>query len=131
MDVRLVFGSNFTCNKLYRLKINLCNYGWYLSGSYAEWYQPQPEWSQPPLTGDTLVTDLLNLKLPQPAADVGSLCTVAVLSSPFASMSWAKIPCDYPIFRAGLICKKSTAKTEKANGRKREREQRKYFLKSV
>ena len=69
------------------------------------------------MNGDTLVTDLLSLKLPQPAADVGSLCTVAVLSSPFASMSWAKIPCDYPMFRAGLICKKPAIKTEKVNGR--------------
>ncbi len=76
--------------------------------SYAEWYQPPPDWSQPAVMTDTTagVEDLLNLKSPQPTADVGSLCSVAILTSPFASLNWAKIPCDYPIFRAGLMCKK-------------------------
>ena len=61
------------------------------------------------MVDDTLVKDLLNLKLPQPTADVGSLCTVAVIFSPFAPLNWAKVPCDYPIFRAGLICEKPAA----------------------
>ena len=55
---------------------------------------------------DTLVVDLLALKYPQPNADVGSLCTVMIINSPFKSTNWAKIPCDYPIFRACVLCKK-------------------------
>ena len=73
--------------------------------SYADWYVPPEDWEQPTVHADTLVMDLLRLKSPQPNADAGSLCTVMSLVSPFSSLNWFKIPCDYPIFRAGLICK--------------------------
>ena len=45
-----------------------------------------------------------SFQYPQPNADVGSLCTGLNGISPFDSLNWAKIPCDYPIFRAGVVC---------------------------
>lgn len=82
----------------------------YISDSYSDWYQPVEEWDTPVVHLNTIVTDLLNLKNPQPNADVGSLCTVMMTVTPFKSLNWAKIPCDYPIFRSGLICKMPTIK---------------------
>ena len=74
--------------------------------SYSDWYIPPETWDTPTVNVDSLEVDLLALKYPQPNADVGSLCTVMMINSPFKSTNWAKIPCDYPIFRAGIICKK-------------------------
>ena len=54
---------------------------------------------------DTVQTGVVNVDLPQPNADVGSLCTAMIFVSPHGSNNWAKIPCDYPMFDAGLICK--------------------------
>lgn len=72
----------------------------------SDWYKPHEDWEQPAVYPDTLVTDLLYLKDSQPTADAASLCSVMMLSSPFGSTHWAKIPCDYPVFRAGMICKR-------------------------
>jgi len=72
---------------------------------YTDWHQPPEEWEQPTLHEDTHIADLVNLDSPQPSADIGSLCTVMIPKTPHGSLNWAKIPCDYPIFRAGTICK--------------------------
>ena len=58
------------------------------------------------------MANLLNFGHPQPSGDVGSLCIIAILNSPFASMNWAKIPCDYPMLRAGLMCKMPAMKQD-------------------
>ena len=73
---------------------------------FADWYIPPKVWEQPTLLYDAIGTDFLELKNPQPVADVGSLCTAMLVKSPFASLSWTKVPCDFPIFRSGLICEK-------------------------
>ena len=63
------------------------------------------------------MSDLLNLKSRQPNADAGSLCTVMIAVNPFGSMNWAKIPCDYPIFRSGLICKYAALSHDTGEGK--------------
>jgi len=55
---------------------------------------------------DTVITDLLDLKHRQPSASLADLCTLMVLRTPHGSLGWAKVPCDYPTFRAGLLCKR-------------------------
>ena len=77
--------------------------------SYADWYRPPKPWQQPVVHPDTLVGHLLQLRSPQPSADLGSLCVVMMATSPHGSLNWAKVPCDYPIYRASLICKKPAA----------------------
>ena len=75
--------------------------------SYADWYVPRKAWEQPILhEEDTIGTDFLDLKNPQPTADVGSVCSALLVTSPFSSLSWTKVPCDYPVFRSGLICER-------------------------
>ena len=73
---------------------------------YAEWYQPPPDWAQSAVHEDTLVEDLLNLKHRQPSGSLADLCTVMMTRSPHGSLNWAKVPCDYPMFRAGVLCKR-------------------------
>jgi len=70
-----------------------------------DWYKRGETWSQRLMPVDSVSSDLLQLDHDQPIADVGSLCTVMLPLSPFGSLNWAKIPCEYPIFRAGAICK--------------------------
>jgi hypothetical protein len=77
--------------------------------AFSDWYQPPEEWEQPPVFPDTQVQDILHLTARQPIADSASLCTVLMMKSPFASSSWVRVPCDYPIFRAGVICEKPAA----------------------
>ena len=50
--------------------------------------------------------DFVNLNNPQPDPNAGSLCSAMATYSPFESTNWIKIPCEYPIFRSGVICKK-------------------------
>ena len=77
-----------------------------MSSSYADWYIPQKAWQQPMFEDESIGMEFINLKNPQPTADVGSLCGAMVLNNPFASTHWVKIPCEYPLFRAGCLCKK-------------------------
>ncbi|KAK2157989.1 hypothetical protein LSH36_179g02007 [Paralvinella palmiformis] len=79
---------------------------------FADWYIPPKVWEQPTLLYDAIGTDFLELKNPQPVADVGSLCTAMLVKSPFASLSWTKVPCDFPIFRSGLICEKPATEVD-------------------
>ena len=73
--------------------------------SYADWYKPQPKWAQDPLVPDDELADIVNFDIPQPTSDITSLCTGFVPQSSSDSMRWIKIPCDYPLFAAGVICK--------------------------
>ncbi|KAI0232930.1 hypothetical protein LSAT2_016795 [Lamellibrachia satsuma] len=73
---------------------------------YADWYEPPPDWSQSALHEDSIIKDLLNLKYRQPSASFANLCTVLVSRSPHGSLNWAKVPCDYPMFQVGLLCKR-------------------------
>ncbi|KAK2192053.1 hypothetical protein NP493_40g08028 [Ridgeia piscesae] len=73
---------------------------------YSDWYEPAPDWAQPAVAVDTVITDLLDLKHRQPSASLADLCTLMVLRTPHGSLGWAKVPCDYPTFRAGLLCKR-------------------------
>lgn len=68
------------------------------------------------MNGDSILGEIVNLRAPQPAADVGSLCAIVINVSPFLPLNWAKIPCDYPIFRSGLMCKKPAVKTSGDGG---------------
>ena len=74
--------------------------------SYADWYSPREDWSQSLFAHDTVQTNVVNTENPQPNGDVGSLCTAMALVNPHISNNWVKIPCDYPMFDAGLICKR-------------------------
>ena len=65
-----------------------------------------PAWGQPIQPDDTPDSDRLQMASAQPVADVGSLCTVIMPMCPFSSLNWGKIPCEYPIFRAGIICER-------------------------
>ena len=56
--------------------------------------------------------DLLNIKHRQPSASLADLCTVMMMRSPHGSLNWAKIPCDYPMFRAGVLCKRPLPRNE-------------------
>lgn len=78
----------------------------FLFSSYADWYKPPSNGGQPAIHADTKDAHLFQLGSGQPSADQGSLCVVMMTTSPHASLSWAKIPCDYPISKAGMICKK-------------------------
>ena len=77
--------------------------------SYADWYVPKQPWAPKAITDDSLGFDFIDFNKPQPTADVGSLCTGFFANDAFGSMNWVKIPCDYPLFRSGLICEKPAA----------------------
>lgn len=77
------------------------------SNSYADWFKPQPAWAQAPITGDSTLPTIINFDVAQPILDSASLCAGALPISPFGSMNYVKIPCDFPLYRAGLICKKT------------------------
>ena len=74
---------------------------------YSDWYVPGEKWARSAVTEDVVksVLDVLHLDIPQPTNDISSLCTIMAMMSPHESLSWIKIPCDYPVFRAGVICK--------------------------
>ncbi|KAI0226424.1 hypothetical protein LSAT2_023008 [Lamellibrachia satsuma] len=78
----------------------------FLVEEYAEWYQPPPDWAQSAVHEDTSMADLLNLKHRQPSGSLADLCTVMMTRSPHGSLNWAKVPCDYPMFMAGVLCKR-------------------------
>ena len=85
--------------------------------SFTDWYYPKPDWSQNVLPEDAVedTINILALGSPHPTADTSALCTIMMNNNPHGSFNWAKIPCDYPIFRTGLICKK---KAENYKGKK-------------
>ena len=73
---------------------------------YSDWYTPRPDWAQPAVDILTVRTEhLLYLDNPQPNPGDGSLCTVMMATSPWASLHWAKIPCDVPMRAGSAICK--------------------------
>ena len=74
--------------------------------SFADWYVPNERWEQGLLQEETIGNDFINVDSPQPAADDVLLCTAMVPVSPFGSLNWVKVPCDYPMFISGLICEK-------------------------
>ena len=101
-SVRLLYFKNKINNKIDNITF-----------SYTDWYQPTEPWEAYPLHPSSKANDLLYLKNSQPTNDAGSLCTVMINIEPTASTNWAKIPCDYPVFRAGAICKTKGIRTGK------------------
>ncbi|CAD5116857.1 DgyrCDS5699 [Dimorphilus gyrociliatus] len=73
--------------------------------SYTDWYKPRNPIEQNIITSDSYLKDVISFKDPQPTSDAASLCSVMIITNPADNLHWAKIPCDYPIFRAGQICK--------------------------
>ena len=76
--------------------------------SFASWFQPAADWQQKVVHSDSVLVNIVSFDSNQPSADSSSLCVGALSVSPFKPMSYVKIPCDYPMFRAGVICKKAT-----------------------
>lgn len=58
------------------------------------------------MRSDSVLPNIVEFSSNQPSFDSSSLCVGALSVSPFAPLNFVKIPCDYPIFRAGVICKK-------------------------
>ena len=76
--------------------------------SYGEWYIAEEDngLSQYILPPDDIGSaSVLDVTHTQPVSNEGSLCVGMFVKSPFSSLNWMKIPCRYPVFRAGLICK--------------------------
>jgi hypothetical protein len=101
--------GNFQANSRF-IFLGLTNkhgrYAW-LDGTpmtYADWYVPKQSWEPSAILEDDVGLNFIDLSKPQPTADVGSLCSGFLANDPFGSLNWVKIPCDYPLFRSGVIC---------------------------
>ena len=86
---------------------------------YGDWYKPRPKWFQTSIPRDGLLTEIVDYDMPQPTTDSASLCTGFLPYSSSHSMNWLKIPCDYPLFTAGVICKQEVYRNEEVNGNKK------------
>ena len=84
--------------------------------SYADWYKPRPQWTQDPIIADDVLSDIIDFDIPPPTADIASMCTGFLSQSSSESMNWIKIPCDYPLFAAGVICKQPVPRIEDKTG---------------
>lgn len=76
--------------------------------SYSDWYisETNDGLSQYILSYDDIgSTSFLDITHTQPVSNDGSLCVGMFVKSPFLSLNWMKVPCRYPVFRAGVICK--------------------------
>ena len=95
----------------------MCTSGCMLCCRYTDWYVPPPQWAQPAVDILTVRTEhLLFLDKLQPNLDAGLKCTVAMANSPFGSLNWAKLPCDFPLHSGAAICKQPAAFTKPLAG---------------
>ena len=82
---------------------------------YSDWYRPKPGWKQTPVFEDSFLPEIVDFDLKQPTADSSTLCSGFLYTSPHESLNWIKIPCDYPLFRAGVICKQPVSEDLQRN----------------
>ena len=99
-------------NRLYKPVACMYRAAFVLSFSYSPWFEPGAVWQQSIIHSDSVLPNIVEFSSKQPSADTASRCVGMLSQSPFAAPSFIKIPCDYPIFRAGVICKKPALTNE-------------------